>query len=155
MRCVSNRYLEERRILPENGGTGCLKKTQHYGELLGDGGGGSAEFLCGELAMLVTPLPRSIGSMPRREHYDVRQENDISGQIYVSSAVQRDWELLRPLDHVPLVHHPIYAGVSRRVDLWRKHHKTNTKTNAELVVYLRGLWLEGSVIAKWGGVLHT
>ncbi|KAI5981921.1 hypothetical protein EDD15DRAFT_2182381, partial [Pisolithus albus] len=45
--------------------------------------------------------------------------------------------------------------VSRRVDLWRKHHKTNTKTNAKSVVYLRGLWLEGSVIAKWGGVLHT
>ncbi|KAI5996703.1 hypothetical protein EDD15DRAFT_2364804 [Pisolithus albus] len=50
---------------------------------------------------------------------------------------------------------PALPGVSRRVDLWRKHHKTNTKTNAELVVYLRGLWLEGSVTAKWGGVLHT
>ena len=31
------------------------------------------------------------------------------------------------------------------MDQWRNNQKPNTKTIAESVVYLRGLWLEGSV----------
>ncbi|KIK13429.1 hypothetical protein PISMIDRAFT_688656 [Pisolithus microcarpus 441] len=48
------------------------------------------------------------------------------------------------------------SEIDRRVDQWQKHQKKpNTKTIAELVVFLRGLWLEGSVKIKWGrGSVH-